>query len=142
MVNYNRLKKENAKINEKSLVEIYGWQLDLNKIAIDADRTAKIAKYSSAIIEDIDAQFEKATKLNKTDITFLLFATALQCIRQYIIGTITQRVDDKTAAKNTKGHNVEHSNRVHRLYNPSINEIITNPVPFDAIKWSTVYSSV
>lgn len=71
MVNYNRLKKENAKINEKSLVEIYGWQLDLNKIAIDADRTAKIAKYSSAIIEDIDAQFEKATKLNKTDITFL-----------------------------------------------------------------------
>lgn len=133
MVNYNRLKKENAKINEKSLVEIYGWQLDLNKIAIDADRTAKIAKYSSAIIEDIDAQFEKATKLNKTDITFLLFATALQCIRPYIIGTITQRGDDKTAAKNTKGHNVEHSNRVHRLYNPSINEIITNPVPFDAI---------
>mgnify|MGYP001161740442 FL=1 len=133
MVNYNRLKKENAKINEKSLVEIYGWQLDLNKIAIDADRTAKIAKYSSAIIEDIDAQFEKATKLNKTDITFLLFATALQCIRQYIIGTITQRGDDKTAAKNTKGHNVEHSNRVHRLYKPSINEIITNPVPFDAI---------
>ena len=63
MVNYNRLKKENAKINEKSLVEIYGWQSDLNKIAIDADRTAKIAKYSSAIIEDIDAQFEKATKL-------------------------------------------------------------------------------
>ena len=49
MVNYNRLKKENAKINEKSLVEIYGWQLDLNKIAIDADRTAKIAKYSSLL---------------------------------------------------------------------------------------------
>ena len=50
MVNYSRLKKENAKINEKSLAEIYGWQSDLNKIAIDADRTAKIAKYSSTII--------------------------------------------------------------------------------------------
>lgn len=133
MVNYNRLKKENSKINEKSLAEIYGWQLDLNKIAIDADRTAEIAKYSSTIIENIDSQFEKATKLNKIDITFLFLATALQCIRQYIIGTITQRVDDKTAANNTKGHNVEHSDRTHRLYNPSINEIVTNPVPFDAI---------
>ena len=49
------------------------------------------------------------------------------------MGQLHQRGDDKTAAKNTKGHNVEHSNRVHRLYNPSINEIITNPVPFDAI---------
>ena len=81
MVNYNRLKKENAKINEKSLVEIYGWQSDLNKIAIDADRTAKIAKYSSAIIEDIDAQFEKATKLNKTDITFLRGLTIKQQLK-------------------------------------------------------------
>ena len=133
MVNYNRLKKDNEKVNEENLKEIYCWQSELNKIAIDADRTAKIAKYSSVIIEDIDSKFEKATKLNKTDITFLFFATALQCIRQYIIGTITQRVDDKTAAKNTKGNHVEHSNRAHKLYNPSISEIITNPVPFDAI---------
>lgn len=133
MVNYNRLKKENARLHEKSLADIYGWQLDLNRIAIDADRTAEIAKYSAEIIEGIDSQFERATKLNKTDITFLLLATALQCIRQYVIGTITQRVDDKTAAKNTKGHNDEHSNRTHRLYNPSLEEIISNPVPFDAI---------
>ena len=112
---------------------MYSWQFDLDKISIEANRIAQIAKYSSTIIEDIDSQFEKATKLNKTDVTFLFFAIALQCIRQYVIGTITQRVDDKTAAKKTKGHNDEHSNRVHRLYNPSINEIITNPVPFDAI---------
>lgn len=133
MVNYNRLRKENQTINSKNLAEIYGWQIDLNNIAIDAERTAQIAKYSETIIENIDKQFEKATKLNKTDITFLLFATALQCIRQYVIGTITQRVDDKTAAKNTKGHGAEHSDRSHRLYNPSIEEIISNPVPFDAI---------
>lgn len=133
MVNYNRLKKDNSKIKEKSLEEIYGWQSDLNKIAIDAERTAKIAKYSTTIIEDIDSRFEKAVKLNKTDVSFLFFATALQCVRQYVIGTITQRVDDKTAAKNTKGYSDEHSNRTHRLYNPSLNEIKTNPVPFDAI---------
>ena len=67
------------------------------------------------------------------DITFLFFATALQCVRQYVIGKITQRVGDQEAAKNTKGHTTEHSDRHHRLYNPSLEEIISNPVPFDAI---------
>lgn len=133
MVNYDRLKKENAKINKANLAEIYDWQYDLNRIAIDVDRTAKLAQYSDSLIEHIDLQFEKATKLNKTDVKFLLFATALQCIRQFIIGTITQRTDDKTAADKTKGHEKEHSDRQHRLYRPSLNEIITNPVPFDAI---------
>lgn len=139
MVNYNRLRKENQIYNDNNLAEIYGWQLDLNNIAIDAERTAQIAKYSESIIENIDLQFEKATKLNKTDISFLLFATALQCIRQYVIGSITQRCDDKIAAKKTKGHVDEHSNRKHKLYNPSIDEIITNPVPFDAIYGSKKY---
>lgn len=139
MVNYNRLKKENKKINEVSLAELYGWQYDLNRIAVDSDRTAELAKYSDTLIEHIDLQFEKATKLNKTDVKFLLFATALQCIRQFIIGTITQRTDDKTAANKTKGHTKEHSDRQHRLYRPSLDEIITNPVPFDAIYGSKDY---
>ena len=30
------------------------------------------------------------------------------------------------------GHGAEHSNRHHNYYNPSLEEIITNPVPFDA----------
>lgn len=140
MVNYNRLKKENEKLNEKNLSEMYEWQSELDKIAADANRTSEIAKYSPMIIDDLDDQFEKATCLNKTDITFLFFATALQCIRQYVIGSITQRVDDKTAAKNTKGHGIEHSDRKHRLYNPSLEEILTNPVPFDAIYGSKDYN--
>ena len=140
MVNYNRLKKENEKLNEKTLSEMYEWQSELDKIAADANRTSEIAKYSSMIIDDLDDQFERATGLNKTDVTFLFFATALQCIRQYVIGSITQRVDDKTAAKNTKGHGIEHSDRKHRLYNPSLEEILTNPVPFDAIYGSKDYN--
>lgn len=140
MVNYSRLKKENEQINAKSLSEMYACQSDLNRIAADAHRVSEIARHSSLIIEDMDEQFEKVTGLDRTDITFLLFATTLQCIRQYVIGTITQRVDDKTAAKNTKGHGVEHSDRKHRLYNPSAEEILTNPVPFDAIYGSKDYN--
>lgn len=139
MVNYNRLRKDNDKNCDKILHEIYGCQYDLENIAISAEGTAMIARNSDLIIGEIDCQFEKATKLNSTDITFLLMATALQCLRQYVIGAITQRVDDKTAAKKTKGHTEEHSARSHRLYNPSLDEIKNSPVPFDAIYGGKVF---
>lgn len=51
------------------------------------------------IIADLDRQFEQVTKLEGIDITFLLFATAIQCVRLYIIGTITQSTDNKAAGK-------------------------------------------
>lgn len=133
MANWNRLKQKNNEITQKTLAEIYGWKYDLNKIAIDAKRVSEVAKYSDIMIDNLDEQFEKATKLKGIDVTFLLVATALQCIRQYVIGTITQRVDDKAAANKTKGHGEEHSNRIHNLYKPSLEEIITNPVPFDVM---------
>lgn len=89
MINYDRILRENRRIGETTLAEIYGWQYDLNRIAIDAQHTALYAKYSDTLIDRIDATFESATKLNKLDISFLLLATALQCVRQYVIGTIT-----------------------------------------------------
>lgn len=93
---------------------------------------AEKAKNADMLISNIDRQFEEKTKLDKKDIAFLIIATALQCVRQYIIGTISRRVDDKTAAMRVKGGEKEHSNRKHRYYNPSLEEIISNPVPFDA----------
>lgn len=42
-------------------------------------------------------------------------------------------MDDKKAAKQVKGQIEEHSNRKHQYYKPSLEEIIENPVPFDAI---------
>ena len=41
----------------------------------------EIASTGSDVIEDIDKQFEIATKLNKKDISFLFLAIALQCTR-------------------------------------------------------------
>lgn len=106
---------------------------ELSAVQSEYKRVTEISQAPMILIKDIDAQFQKATKLDKVDITFLFFATALQCVRQYVIGKITQRVGDQEAAKNTKGHTEEHSDRHHRLYNPSLEEIISNPVPFDAI---------
>jgi len=100
-------------------------------IAKDAERVSIVAKDVHIIIKDIDRQFATATKLNKVDISFLFFAVALQVVRQYFLTNFKERLDDQTAAKQTKGHTKEHSDRSHKWYRPDLNEIISNPVPFD-----------
>lgn len=102
----------------------------------ETERVANIAHNARQINNDLDHEFECQTGLNKTDITFLFFATALQCVRQYFLTPFTQRVDDQTAAKAIKGNKKEISNRSHKLYNPSLIEICESPVPFDANNYS------
>ena len=92
----------------------------------------QVIQNANDVLDNIENQFESATKLNRKDVSFLFTAVALQVARQYLIGLITQRVGDKEAADRTPGHRKEHSNRNHEYYNPSIEEILTNPVPFDA----------
>lgn len=104
-----------------------------------AYRTADFATHASIHLNNIESQFKSVTKLSKQDYNFLFVAVALQCIRQYFLTNFKERLDDQTAAKNTKGHTEEHSDRSHRLYHPSLEEIITNPVPFDAIYGSRKY---
>ena len=132
MANWDRLKKDNDRISESIISDCLDLQYDFQKVILEAKKTAEIAESADSIIDSIDADFEKAAKLKGIDVKFLLLATALQCVRQYVIGTITQRTDHKTAAEKVKGNVEEHSNRVHRYYNPSLEEIISNPVPFDA----------
>ena len=57
----------------------------LNQISNETARVSATAKNVHIIIEDIDSNFKKATKLNKLDISFLFLATALQCVRQYFL---------------------------------------------------------
>ena len=122
---------ELRKKNDDLVADVKNDTQGILKLSDEAARVSTVAQHAHIIISDLDKQFQQATKLNKLDVSFLFFAVALQCIRQYVIGTITQRTDDKTAANKTKGHTEEHSDRHHRLYNPSLQEIITNPVPFD-----------
>lgn len=105
---------------------------NMNMISDESKRVSKIAGESENILNSLDEQFCKKTGLNKTDVNFLFCAIGLQLTRQYLITKFPIRLDDQTAAKNTFGHNEEHSNRMHKYYNPSMEEIITNPVPFDA----------
>ncbi|MBP3938217.1 MAG: hypothetical protein IK955_02295 [Clostridia bacterium] len=108
----------------------------LTEISNEHKRVTNIYDNIGIVIGDIDQKFQMATKLDATDMAFLFFATAMQVIRQYFITNFKlseDRPNDQEAAEKTKGGHKEHSDRSHRYYNPSLEEIITNPVPFDAI---------
>lgn len=104
----------------------------MNQIIKETERVADVAANSKIILADLDEKFERCTGLTSKDTSFLFVAVALQIIRQYIFTKFPERLDDQTAAKNTKGHMEEHSNRSHRLYEPTLEEIRCSPVPFDA----------
>lgn len=111
-------------------------EFQLDEIKNNEIRIAECYENAEYIINSIDEEFEKATYLEKKDITFLFFAISLQCVRQYLITNVKERLNDQEAARQVKGDKIEKSNRHHRYYNPSLQEIISNPVPFDAIKQS------
>ena len=102
----------------------------LEQIGDEYHRVTELSHAPMVVINEIDRQFAKATKLNDVDIAFLFVAAALQCIRQYIFTPTQERLNDQEAANKVKSGK-EHSDRSHRLYNPSLEEIISNPVPFD-----------
>lgn len=106
-----------------------------SKIQINADETNRVIgvlQNTREILDDLDRQFCEKTGLSGTDTAILFLAIGLQIARQYLLTKFPIRLDDQTTAKNTFGHIEEHSDRRHRLYNPSLEEIISNPVPFDA----------
>ena len=108
----------------------------MQDIANESLRVADYAGNAIQTLDDLDREFEKQTELTKIDITFLFFATALQCARQYLLTGFPERLSDQEAAKSTEGHTEEHSNRSHWWYNPPLEEIISSPVPFDAMNGS------
>lgn len=104
----------------------------LEKGACEAERVYDVMSNTKAILDDLDTEFSEKTGLTATDTAFLFLAIGLQILRQYLLTKFPVRQDDQIEAKKTKGHIEEHSDRSHRYYNPSLEEIITNPVPFDA----------
>jgi hypothetical protein len=106
---------------------------NMEVIIEEAQRVADVARNASAIMGNLEVEFERKTQLNSLDIQFLFFATALQCARQYLLTAFKERKNDKETASETKGDQEEHSDRGHRLYHPSGEQIDANPVPFDAI---------
>lgn len=128
LMTHNELKERRKLLSSETQKTLSNMKI----IKTETERVESVAHNAESILDDLDAQFEEKTGLTKIDVTFLFFAVALQIARQYLVTKFPNRLNDQEAANNTFGHKEEHSDRTHRLYNPSLEEIITNPVPFDA----------
>lgn len=128
-----------AKKNE-SIEKINKDLQRLNQVSEESMRVSKIAGNASIIIADLDRQFEQVTKLNGVDISFLLFAIALQCIRQYLITPFAERKNDRESAKDAHKEEEETFGKKFgdnqtpggsKRYYASLGDIITKGVPYD-----------
>lgn len=145
----NRFDKLRSEHNES----VNNFKQSLTKVANEAGRVADVAHNTKKILNDIEKEFEQNTKLTKEDISFLFLAVALQCCRQYLFTNFKERPSDAEAAKNTllentvdpkdKARRIEKGleERHHKLYNPSFDEILLHPVPFDTTKGSKNFGS-
>jgi len=93
---------------------------NMRTIAEESFRVADVAKNSKKILDNLEKEFELQTQLDKTDIKFLFFAIALQCIRQYLLS------NEKLRFKNDQS-----SSKFFKKYTPVSLE---GPVPYDAFK--------
>ena len=84
MNKYDALRKK----MDVSTAKIKSGTNKLTAVNNEMRRVADVAHNAEMIIDDIDAQFARATKLNKADITFLFVATALQCARWILLPSL------------------------------------------------------
>ncbi len=131
-MNSSELREKIRKLQRADELMFNTAEKNMDAIINESYRVAQVAHNADIILDDLDEQFRKSTGLNKVDVAFLFTAIGLQVVRQYLITKFPERKDDQTAAATTWGHGEEHSNRHHRYYNPSFDEICSNPVPFDA----------
>ncbi|MEA4900716.1 hypothetical protein [Desulfitobacterium sp.] len=89
-------------------------------------RVAEVAHNAERIINDLDKEFEKRTGLDGLDVTFLLFATALQCARQYLLSNKKGRF-----TKDSEG-----SKPLKKIVPKQYHEILLGSVPYDAFRKS------
>ena len=106
----------------------------LQQVENSLDEMEKRVAAFPDFIERTHETFERQTSLTRSDVGFLTFAIVLQSAKQVLLNLYKTRLDDKEAAKKTIGHHEEHSNRSERRYYASIEEIKSNPVPFDCVQ--------
>ena len=77
----NELRKKRKKLENEAEQRL----MEMNKIILESERVIDITHHSKQILDNIDIQFENNIGLNKTDVTFLFFATMLQTLRWVLL---------------------------------------------------------
>ena len=145
MSKYDQLKRE----KEVAFEEARQTNAKFQTLADESYRVANIAHNANILITDLDRQFAEATKFNESDIAFLFFATALQCVRWMFLPSLdldfkkTPGGERKTAAQGGKIEKEQQREYLNKnkdeIVEPSKShfftwkEIIQAPVPYDAM---------
>lgn len=82
------LREKREKLKIASDITLNNMQI----IADESSRVAQVAHHSGEILKNLDKEFESQTGLNKVDVKFLLFATALQLGRWVVLNKVNQYV--------------------------------------------------
>lgn len=92
------LRKKRALLKTNTDITLENMQI----VADESNRVADVAHNSRKILENLDLEFELQTDLNKTDVKFLFFATALQIGRWVLINKINQYATKKMNSSRVK----------------------------------------
>lgn len=92
------LREKRAALKNASDITLGNMQI----IADESLRVAEVAHNSRETLENLDAEFEHQTGLDKTDIKFLFFATALQIGRWVAINKVNQYSSKKMNSSRLK----------------------------------------
>lgn len=84
------LRKKREALREKTDITLE----NMNIIANESMRVANVAHNAKNILDNLDREFEIQTGLDKTDVKFLFFATALQIGRWVLINQISKYTDE------------------------------------------------
>ena len=141
-------KYDKCKIKNKQIVaDITKEATHLQEVALEYERVAKTYNNSLSTLDDIDNEFCKKTKLDKTDMVFLMLATALQVARWIIIAQVNRHLDAKLTNERKKDNDPSIEKKKHdqqKKYKdkhnwkdkgsekyPTWTQIVSDGVPYD-----------
>lgn len=158
-VNINEIAKANGTVTaqEKIIISEYEDYLlsrhnetkehnytKFNDVIVPRSKVASIIDEYNRKMDQLDLEFSAKTKLDKTDIAFLMSATVLQCVRIFLVNYLTSIEHAGKGKKEVFLHEKQKNalsplgrdkNEVPRRYYAPINQIIgTLGVPYDVTR--------
>ncbi len=123
------LKDYNAVLKDNEIVNY-----EVNTVNQSVDRQISICENTDLILQNATIEFRELTSIfNSKDLSFFIFSLILQGAVKFAI-KLMREMSDKDLANKTPFHGDEKTNRSGKRYYCSREEIIANPVPFDATR--------
>ena len=126
----------------------------MQEMSADASDTAELYHNADQALAEIDEQFMTATKLDRTDVAFLMLATALQVSRWIVLGktnrAVSEKINDSRMEHNDKrirdmekekrdAYRAKHGEEIVEGKHRDWVNIIYNGVPYDITNGSPLF---